>query len=51
MSFEAAEFAASRIRGARLYGFEGKGHLPMFTATEEFCAVLRAFIRKEHSGN
>ena len=51
VSFEAAEFVASRIRGARLYGFEGKGHLPMFTATEEFCAVLRAFIRKEHWGN
>jgi pimeloyl-ACP methyl ester carboxylesterase len=25
--------------------FEGKGHNPMFSATEEFCEVLRRFVR------
>jgi pimeloyl-ACP methyl ester carboxylesterase len=43
--FEEAEFMASRIRGARLHAFAGKGHVPTFTATAEFCAVLSAFIR------
>ncbi len=40
-----SEFIASRIPGAQLYFFEGAGHLPMFSATEEFCRVLRNFIR------
>jgi pimeloyl-ACP methyl ester carboxylesterase len=42
--FEAAEFVVARLPRSRLYAFEGKGHSPMFTATEEFCAVLSAFI-------
>ena len=29
----------------KLYAFEGKGHLPIFTATDEFCEVLRRFVR------
>jgi class 3 adenylate cyclase/pimeloyl-ACP methyl ester carboxylesterase len=41
----ASEFIASRIPGAQLYMFEGKGHNPMFSATDEFCDVLRNFIR------
>jgi acetylornithine deacetylase len=32
---------------ARLYAFDGKGHLPIFTATDEFCEVLRCFV---HTG-
>jgi pimeloyl-ACP methyl ester carboxylesterase len=41
----ASEFIASRIPGAQLYLFDGKGHNPMFSATDEFCDVLRNFIR------
>ena len=41
----ASEFIASRIPGAQLYFFDGKGHNPMFSATDEFCDVLRNFIR------
>jgi pimeloyl-ACP methyl ester carboxylesterase len=37
---------AQRIAKADLYVFEGKGHLPMFTATGEFCATLRNFVRQ-----
>jgi pimeloyl-ACP methyl ester carboxylesterase len=40
-----SEFIASRIPGAQLYFFDGKGHIPMLTATDEFCDVLRNFIR------
>jgi class 3 adenylate cyclase/pimeloyl-ACP methyl ester carboxylesterase len=40
-----SEFIASRIPGAQLYIFNGKGHNPMFSATDEFCEVLRNFIR------
>jgi class 3 adenylate cyclase/pimeloyl-ACP methyl ester carboxylesterase len=45
VSFAAAELTASLLPNARLHGFEGKGHLPLFTATQEFCEVLRAFVR------
>ncbi|MFK4507182.1 alpha/beta fold hydrolase [Bradyrhizobium daqingense] len=41
----ASEFIASRIPDAQLYLFDGKGHNPMFSATDEFCDVLRNFIR------
>jgi pimeloyl-ACP methyl ester carboxylesterase len=44
-AFAAAEYIAARIPGSRLYAFEGKGHNPMFSATEEFCEVLRRFVR------
>jgi pimeloyl-ACP methyl ester carboxylesterase/DNA-binding SARP family transcriptional activator len=43
--FAAAREMAGRIPGASLYCFEGKGHLPTFTATAEFCDVLRRFVR------
>lgn len=43
--FEAARFLVERIHGAQLYAFEGKGHIPMFTAKQEFCEVLRHFVR------
>jgi class 3 adenylate cyclase/pimeloyl-ACP methyl ester carboxylesterase len=45
ISCAASEFIASRIPGAQLYIFDGKGHSPMFSATDEFCEVLRNFIR------
>jgi pimeloyl-ACP methyl ester carboxylesterase len=42
-------FAASRqlvkaLPYAQLYPFEGRCHLPMVTATQEFCDVLRTFL-------
>jgi len=42
---DASVFIASRIVGAQLYLFDGRGHNPMFSATDEFCDVLRNFIR------
>jgi pimeloyl-ACP methyl ester carboxylesterase len=45
VAFTAAEQIAAGLPNARLYAFEGKGHLPIFTATEEFCEVLRRFVR------
>jgi pimeloyl-ACP methyl ester carboxylesterase len=43
--YAAAEYLAHHIPGAQLYAFEGYGHLPPFTATQEFCDVLRRFVR------
>jgi pimeloyl-ACP methyl ester carboxylesterase len=43
--FRSAQYIAERIPGAQLYPFEGRGHLPIFTATREFCDVLRYFMR------
>jgi class 3 adenylate cyclase/pimeloyl-ACP methyl ester carboxylesterase len=43
--FAAAEYLAAHIPGAQLYPFEGYGHVPLFTATQEFCEVLRRFVR------
>jgi pimeloyl-ACP methyl ester carboxylesterase len=34
-----AYYLAERLPDARLYLFEGAGHLPIFTATGEFCDV------------
>ena len=45
LAFAAAEQIAARLPNAQLYAFEGKGHLPIFTATDEFCEVLRRFVR------
>ena len=42
---EAAELIRARVPDARFYVFEGKGHLPLFTATDEFCEVLRGFAQ------
>jgi pimeloyl-ACP methyl ester carboxylesterase len=33
------------IAGSRLHLFAGKGHMPVFSAPEEFCTVLRGFLR------
>jgi pimeloyl-ACP methyl ester carboxylesterase len=43
--FAAAEYLAAHIPGAQLYPFKGYGHLPLFTATQEFCEALRVFVR------
>ncbi|MDX1400844.1 MAG: alpha/beta fold hydrolase, partial [Kiloniellales bacterium] len=45
--FDAARYLADRIPAAELYAFEGRGHLPIFTATREFCDVLRHFIKEK----
>ncbi len=42
--FECALEIARRVPGAKLYRFEGKGHHVMFTASQEFCKVLRRFV-------
>jgi DNA-binding SARP family transcriptional activator/pimeloyl-ACP methyl ester carboxylesterase len=44
VSVAAARHLARHIPDARLYLFEGRGHLPLFTATTEFCEVLRRFV-------
>jgi class 3 adenylate cyclase/pimeloyl-ACP methyl ester carboxylesterase len=41
----AAQFIAAQLPDARVYVFEGKGHMPLFMATDEFCQVLRTFVR------
>jgi pimeloyl-ACP methyl ester carboxylesterase len=43
--FAAAEYLAAHIPDAQLYAFKGYGHVPLFTATQEFCDVLRRFVR------
>jgi pimeloyl-ACP methyl ester carboxylesterase len=48
VSTAAAHYIAAHVPGARLHLFEGRGHLPIFTATAEFCAVLRHFIATTH---
>jgi pimeloyl-ACP methyl ester carboxylesterase len=45
VSVAAAHHLARHIPDAQLYLFEGRGHLPIFTATAEFCEVLRRFVR------
>jgi class 3 adenylate cyclase/pimeloyl-ACP methyl ester carboxylesterase len=42
---EAGRYLAEHIPGAWFYALQGKGHVPAFTATSEFCEVLRCFIR------
>jgi class 3 adenylate cyclase/pimeloyl-ACP methyl ester carboxylesterase len=46
IAFAAAEEIAAALPNARLYAFERKGHLPIFTATTEFCHVVRRFVRE-----
>lgn len=43
--FAAAEYLAAHIPGAQLYPFKGYGHVPLFTATQDFCTVLSRFAR------
>jgi class 3 adenylate cyclase/pimeloyl-ACP methyl ester carboxylesterase len=44
VSVEAARGFEAAIPGSSVHVFEGKGHLPLFSAPEEFCTVLRAFV-------
>ena len=46
ITFAAAEEIASRLPHAQLYAFDRKGHLPIFTATTEFCDVVRRFVQQ-----
>jgi class 3 adenylate cyclase/pimeloyl-ACP methyl ester carboxylesterase len=46
IAFAAAEEIAARLPNARLYAFDRRGHLPIFTATTEFCNVVRRFVRE-----
>ena len=50
ISLKAAELMVARLPQATLHVFEGNGHLPLFTATEEFCQVLRRFVRAGTAG-
>jgi DNA-binding SARP family transcriptional activator/pimeloyl-ACP methyl ester carboxylesterase len=50
VSVAAADHLARHISDARLHLFEGRGHLPIFTATAEFCDILRQFVRANHGG-
>jgi len=43
---DAAATIAGRVPGARMHLFPGKGHLPMFSATVEFCDLLTSFARE-----
>ena len=45
MRVEAGQSLKRAIPGAQFYGFAKKGHLPLFTATQEFCDVLSSFVR------
>ena len=38
-------YTREQIPGAQFYTFAGKGHVPMFTAIDEFCDLLRQFVR------
>ena len=45
------EYARSLLKllpNAELYVFEGRGHLPIFTATHEFCEVFDQFVQEGH---
>jgi class 3 adenylate cyclase/pimeloyl-ACP methyl ester carboxylesterase len=44
--FDAARYITDRIPKAELYAFEGRGHLPIFTATREFSDVLLHFMQE-----
>jgi DNA-binding SARP family transcriptional activator/pimeloyl-ACP methyl ester carboxylesterase len=45
-----AHYLAEHLPDARLHLFDGAGHLPIFTATAEFCDVLRRFVRTGEIG-
>jgi DNA-binding SARP family transcriptional activator/pimeloyl-ACP methyl ester carboxylesterase len=45
-----AHYLAEHLPDAQLHLFEGVGHLPIFTATAEFCEVLRRFVRTGETG-
>jgi pimeloyl-ACP methyl ester carboxylesterase len=41
---QTANYILEQMPAAQLYIFENKGHLPLFTAQQEFCNVLRQFM-------
>ena len=41
---QTGNYIMERMPDAQLYIFENKGHLPLFTAQQEFCGVLRQFM-------
>ncbi len=41
---QTGSYIMERMPDAQLYIFENKGHLPLFTAQQEFCDVLRQFM-------
>ena len=43
--FEAGQRVAAAIAGAQFYPFEGRCHLCMLTAAQEFCDALRDFVK------
>ena len=45
VTLEGAQFLAGQIPGAQLYIFKGRGHAAYNTATAEFAAVVRRFVR------
>jgi pimeloyl-ACP methyl ester carboxylesterase len=47
VSVAVARHLAEHLPDARLHLFEGRGHLPIFTVTAEFCDVLRRFVRRD----
>ena len=47
ISFAAAEHLTNCLPNAELRAFEGKGHMPIFTATEQFCSLVREFVNRE----
>lgn len=51
VDFRAAEFLAARLPNARLHAFAGKGHMPLFTAPDDFCEALRDFVRRCGTAN
>lgn len=47
VSVAAARYLAQHLPDARLHLLEGRGHLPIFTATAEFCQVMRRFVERD----
>jgi pimeloyl-ACP methyl ester carboxylesterase len=45
---EGARSLLKLLPNADLYVFEGRGHLPIFTATHEFCEVFDQFVQEGH---
>lgn len=50
VALAASHYLANEIDGATLYHFEGAGHLPTWTATEEFCLQMRDFLNVKPLG-
>ena len=50
VGLDASRYLAREIAGASLYCFDGAGHLPTWTATEEFCQQIRKFLKTKPVG-